>query len=360
MADTTKQLQDIEALLAERRKYEQWIAQLESRKATTPEHVYRKVRTDYDARLGEAQARLAAETDAVQALVSNLESARAAQDEKLGAKSDERSEAELRASVGEFGEKEWDKLRAKLDGAIADMTRERDATQKELDNLRALLAEAAASAASEGALAAPPTPTPEAAVAEAQPRAAAVAATAPLAAIPTEPGVSAAPAPAVPPSVPPAVQVAAPLTSIEAAPRSTGATRAKDTEDAPAAPRPDFDELAFLKSVVGRTTPPTSPSGMSTVAEPGARSSSASAKRSSSSLQPSTPDLMATPDVPLEPSDDVKRESGAFQASNLSTFGGRTPRSSEAIKSLKCGECGTLNYPTEWYCERCGGELAAF
>jgi uncharacterized OB-fold protein len=30
------------------------------------------------------------------------------------------------------------------------------------------------------------------------------------------------------------------------------------------------------------------------------------------------------------------------------------------VKSLKCGECGTLNYPTEWYCERCGGELAAF
>ena len=28
-------------------------------------------------------------------------------------------------------------------------------------------------------------------------------------------------------------------------------------------------------------------------------------------------------------------------------------------KTLKCQECGTLNYPTEWYCERCGGELAA-
>ncbi len=28
-------------------------------------------------------------------------------------------------------------------------------------------------------------------------------------------------------------------------------------------------------------------------------------------------------------------------------------------KSLKCHECGTMNFPTEWYCERCGGELAA-
>ena len=27
-------------------------------------------------------------------------------------------------------------------------------------------------------------------------------------------------------------------------------------------------------------------------------------------------------------------------------------------KSLKCAECGTLNIPTEWYCENCGAELA--
>jgi hypothetical protein len=31
----------------------------------------------------------------------------------------------------------------------------------------------------------------------------------------------------------------------------------------------------------------------------------------------------------------------------------------EQPKTLKCQECSTLNYPTEWYCERCGAELAA-
>ena len=30
----------------------------------------------------------------------------------------------------------------------------------------------------------------------------------------------------------------------------------------------------------------------------------------------------------------------------------------EQAKTLKCPECGTPNYPTEWYCERCGAELA--
>ena len=35
------------------------------------------------------------------------------------------------------------------------------------------------------------------------------------------------------------------------------------------------------------------------------------------------------------------------------------PRAGKSAKSLKCKECGTMNLPTEWYCERCGAELAA-
>jgi uncharacterized OB-fold protein len=30
-----------------------------------------------------------------------------------------------------------------------------------------------------------------------------------------------------------------------------------------------------------------------------------------------------------------------------------------AAKTLKCTDCGAMNRPTEWYCERCGAELAA-
>jgi uncharacterized OB-fold protein len=32
---------------------------------------------------------------------------------------------------------------------------------------------------------------------------------------------------------------------------------------------------------------------------------------------------------------------------------------SGAPRTLKCPECGTMNMPTEWYCEQCGAELAA-
>jgi hypothetical protein len=38
--------------------------------------------------------------------------------------------------------------------------------------------------------------------------------------------------------------------------------------------------------------------------------------------------------------------------------GGTQDPRSEQHKTLKCPECGAANYPTEWYCERCGGELA--
>ena len=31
----------------------------------------------------------------------------------------------------------------------------------------------------------------------------------------------------------------------------------------------------------------------------------------------------------------------------------------EDPKPLKCRDCGTMNLPTEWYCEQCGAELAA-
>ena len=31
----------------------------------------------------------------------------------------------------------------------------------------------------------------------------------------------------------------------------------------------------------------------------------------------------------------------------------------KADKTLKCAECSTMNFPTEWYCEQCGAELAS-
>jgi hypothetical protein len=299
----TKQIQEIEVLLAERRKYEQWLAQLDARKDSTPSHVFVKVHRDYSARLGEAQQKLSSESGAVHALATELEESLAKLERQIAERTDERAEAELRASVGEFAGKEWDKLRGKLDGAIADLSGEREGIQRELDTLRALLSEAE----------------------------------------------------------PPAV----------------------------GEPKRDVDDIAFLRSVLGRSTPysstpapgiaeaPTAEAATAPTPAPeppaeaeaprastSARASGAITARPSTSAaaapaRQSAPELFATPEIPEGPSgprgtDDERpsRPSG--------TFGQATPRSSEGVKSLKCQECGTLNYPTEWYCERCGGELAAF
>ncbi len=369
----TKQIDGIEALLAERRKYEQWLAQLESKRASTPAHVYAKVHSDYEVRLAEAQKKLSSETGAVQVLVATLRESLATQDGLMRAKSDERAEAELRAAVGEYSDEEWTTLSDSLDAAIGGFSAERERLHAELATLEKLLAEAAPTppkATQRVADSAPAAPAPRLSVTaepvtEAQVDAAAAAAPYTRQWIPAP--MSAEPEPDFP-AEPPKAQA-----------RASGAVNARETAD--------VDELAFLRSVLGRNTPfagaatessaavPEAVKSVPSVAAPieeppsrpsiGGRSSGGMSRVSSSGMnggsglaRPSTSEQFAVPEPPLEMPSDQARESGAFRASG--TFAVPTPLSSEAVKSLKCGECGTLNYPTEWYCERCGGELAAF
>jgi hypothetical protein len=61
--------------------------------------------------------------------------------------------------------------------------------------------------------------------------------------------------------------------------------------------------------------------------------------------------------TPAMPTFDLPRDVSVGQATPAR---GSTGASLEGSRSLKCQECGWMNYPTEWYCEKCGGELAAF
>ena len=134
-----------------------------------------------------------------------------------------------------------------------------------------------------------------------------------------------------------------------------------------AAPRPGpaaggrFDELAFLNAVTDPTasppptaTPPTSLTGqyasqsgaVATQAPPGgtptqARPGAGSGTGSSGTVPPVT-GTGSQPAAPAPETPDYLKD---------------VP--TEATKTLKCNECGTMNFATEWYCERCGGELAA-
>jgi hypothetical protein len=55
-----------------------------------------------------------------------------------------------------------------------------------------------------------------------------------------------------------------------------------------------------------------------------------------------------------------RRASGAqYQVDETATPAAPVDENAPVKKTLKCRECGTMNLATEWYCENCGGELAA-
>ncbi len=126
---------------------------------------------------------------------------------------------------------------------------------------------------------------------------------------------AAAPTPAPPrPSRPEVVEQAPLVTNIAEEPVETTSRFAPK----PAAPEPaPVDELAFLKSVGPEEARPIG----RRISNPGMQ-----APASAPAVQTAVPSV-------------GKAAAGV-------------------AKTLKCGECGTLNRPTEWYCERCGAELA--
>ena len=333
----------VEKHLAERRKVVGWLDALAERRADTAPAVYQRVHDDYTAKLDKVQAKLMAASDAVQVAAADLAGRLTDKEQGVVIKRDERAEAELRAAVGEFSEREWEKRRTKLDDELSVATGERDGLREELSRLRAVLAEVTGSGAppdAEAAGAIESSAEESAAVGEG--RAPVAPADAPSAsdaanAITDEHQAVTAPHPAIPiheQSIIAPVEPAQPLA-------------------------PSFDELAFLKSVVGRPTPASTRS----MPEPTTMASSAaSAEALAPDAAPETDPMYGVPEPPAPYPDPVPepRVSREMTPPRESYFTRPSVSDNEAGKSLRCQECGTLNFPTEWYCERCGGELAAF
>ncbi len=141
---------------------------------------------------------------------------------------------------------------------------------------------------------------------------------------------------------------------LEIKPEAVADEPASDSPDAPDAPAPDlarpqtpggsFDELAFLDTVVGKEGGPDQP-------EPAAEHESLSLGN-----EPDAESLLAG--LQTKPRGEPDGPLAANVPANTPIVL-RTSGSIEQSKTLKCSECGAMNYPTEWYCERCGAELAA-
>src|SRR5476651_1043616 len=102
MTESNRSLNEVPALLAERRRFEAWLAALESRRDSTPAHVFERVQSDYRKRLDEVAQRLAGHRQAIdeeRASVHSRLSLLAAEEQM---RRDERAELDLRAHVGEL------------------------------------------------------------------------------------------------------------------------------------------------------------------------------------------------------------------------------------------------------------------
>ncbi len=284
--------QAVQALFAERTKYEGWISGLEMKRALTPTHIYDRVHADYLARLQRVIEQLHSHRAALQDMANALTDRLTEIDIEEAKHRDERAEADLRAAVGEYTPDQVTQAQRRSDEAIAALTTQRAGVETEVSKLRTVLD-------------------------------------------------AATPAPAM-------ARQLTPDTGVTAQPRQT-----QDAYESPApvTQQEQFDDLEFLKHVVESPSgeqdavpsavgAPATPSE-GTQAQPVLMSAERTVAQFAESPTPSRADPRATPSEP--------RLSSSFLKD--------VPP--EQVKSLKCQECGTLNYPTEWYCERCGAELAA-
>lgn len=267
----------VAGLMLERQRYEQWMAQLESRRSITPPHVFERVRGDYQKRLDEVMRQLAGRTSEVQAAIAALTERLARLGSEETALRDERYEAELRSHVGEMTPAKWASMEKESDDRLARLATERTNVTADIARLQQLLGMAGAVSP------APPTPAPEAA-------------------------------------------------------------------------RPSrFDELEFLKSVTG----PPSGTGPAVNGAPARKSDSvpAPARSSAPVSRPATPAGTSAHPAATPPAAGIDTPPDApAEPAPVPAFLKDVPQ--EQTKTLRCGECGAMNFPTEWYCERCGAELA--
>ncbi|MFL5600291.1 MAG: hypothetical protein ACJ78I_07850 [Gemmatimonadaceae bacterium] len=269
-------LDALNGLLKERQRYEEWLAALEEKRASTSDSVYQRVQADYQTRLREVSGKLAERAGELRANIDTLTIRLDEISRQEHQQREARQEAELRAAVGEYTDKQWKEIGGAWDKELSRLVKEKSAIEGQLNELNRIFALS---------------------VKEKQAEAIA------LGRQPSNDGANAPISPVVPrPAIPEPPTLNPPSRVEQTAGRPTPATANTPTGRSP------FDQFPVLRPGTGTVSPP------------------------------------ATTAVATPPS--VPKSTGAHD-----------PRS-EQHKTLKCPECGAANYPTEWYCERCGGELA--
>ena len=314
----TKSTAAIQRLLEERRQYEAWIARIDAAGGAAPSTVRSRVRSDYEARLNAVTEELKVHAEAARLMAAQRKELRRDLQTKETTAAERLSEAELRHAVGEYDESQWTQVHKEALAELVSVREELGSVEEDIAQLEEL----------ERLVRLRPTPPPPPAQPAPQPAAAPAPAPAPAAPPSLTPAAPSSPMLRVgsPPRPPP------PGSALQPPPQARQEPKAEPKTEPKAPDRPSMiDELAFLKSVtedekrgIGSPAPAPAP------------------RRSGAQFQPAEPASGRTAPAPtpapaaLPTNDDP-----------------------EPVRTLKCRECGTMNLPTEWYCESCGAELAA-
>lgn len=312
-------LEDVSALILERQRIENWLATLEARRANTPDHVYDRVRGDYSSRLKAITDQLIARSTALKSHVEQLAAKLSQFEADAKRLRDVRAEAELRMQVGELSVPDWNVKARECDDGIARLTEAQTQARGQLAQAREILAMVSGQANGAGSSA---TPIPRS-------------------------------TPPVPPPRPSRPVSAEQVRQAEGSPNGSG-----------------VDELEFLKSVVGNQPPGTDAndganhSGKTPAADDGAPDlaetlvSRINQRNQGGKLREDgdAESLLSGVGVPKPGAKTNPLAANVTDANPIELHPQGGP---ERHKTLKCQECGTMNYPTEWYCERCGAELVS-
>lgn len=324
-------IEDVRALVVERQRYDDWLSALDTRRADTPTRVFDRVHADYMGRRSGIMAQLREHVSTLAALGDELASRLSALEVTLLSHEDERAEALLRTAVGEYDAARWDEVKQHVEANISTLAIERTALLAEVDDVRALLASARIEPpVSEHTAIAPEHIDVADLAGEHAPDVFSDASVSLGLTEQADLAVETVPTEAVAVETVAFEGVAIEMQSVEEPDNS-------EFDDALALFSPSSDP--GLVELEPRDTFRADAAALVATATPASQQGAGTEQRESF-------DELAFLRSVIDPS--------------AKTGGARATTGSDQAKSLRCTECGTMNFPTEWYCERCGGELAAF
>ena len=300
MTKTPNDLAAVEQLLAERDAIYGWLARLDLAGTAVPDSVRSRVRRDYEVRMEGLTDRLRVHADTVAGKLADGRAEHADLEASAVTAREALAEVELRHLVGEFEEGRYTEERTRHSSDLETFELSLAAAAEQIGRLEELyrVIAAAPKVAPAQATLTPPAEPAQRAAAERMPAA----------------GITAEP------------EVEEEVAIDDLAPESIDDPLAVFDEDdsipSLTVPTTDFAPLSF-------------------------RPSGSAASEPARPVTPPLPRHQAPLDDPLFGEEIIATGPPQELAANIV---GRT---------LRCGECGAMNRPLEWYCEKCGAELTS-